>query len=296
MTICYPLDTGWRPSIGSDNPIFLKIIPKIFALIQTFVAFTNCLKIAFILTAYLGTPCRFLLGDLGLEDEISLHMFPMVLCFYYGVLREISPDVETLVRVHIIPSKIESSNGRTFDVIENNRAIELKPTMSYTTMTPLAAQPLEASRGSCSAGLKAQLVIEEGVERLNIYCRISAAEQNMFCTFTPLQLMAKVLDASGLVQCNRTGCKELSNPNIGAVTVAGEGQLNPLKRAEQGYSVILRQVAGSSLGRYIALFLDVSDLENQVGMVLQNDECFPCCIRAALDLHKNHRVVCIVQK
>lgn len=104
----------------------------------------------------------------------------------------------------------------------------------------------------------------------------------------------------------------------------GEGRLDVLELSQQGYSVVLRQVAGSSLGRCMALFLDVrhpkskdamlydtsvnaassglpkdavltADPTSVVGTVLQNDECFPCCVRAALRLQRNHEIICIVQ-
>jgi hypothetical protein len=247
------------------------------------------------------------------------------LCFYFGVLRELSPDVETIIRIHIVPGIIEGSTGRTFEKIEDHHRVRLEPTISYSAKMPVAAPQLKASRGACSPELEAQLAIDEDVESMKLHYRVSAAGENMLCTFTPHQLMTKVLHASGRVQCKRIGCRKLSNQNIGAVAVEGEGRLNPLELSQQGYSIILRQVAGSSLGRCLALFLDVrttkgknpvpydnipsmeimglpkdtiltSDPTNQVGMVLQNDECFPCCIRAALKLHRDHEVICVVQK
>lgn len=107
------------------------------------------------------------------------------LCFYFGILRELSPDVETIVRVYIVPGRIEGSTGRTFEIIKEDIRVKTEPTISYAAKRPIAARQLKASKGSCSPGLDARLVVEEDVESLKIYFRILAAGDNMLCTFAP---------------------------------------------------------------------------------------------------------------
>ena len=217
---------------------------------------------------------------------------------YLGLLRQISDTPEEATRVCVIPGTIARDSGRISDyVLDGGSTISFSATVKRNAKYhPTNYQPLQnlTNKDTGMAGLSLKLLVRETTKEFFLSMQIFAPGQpNPVEEFGPRGLLESIAAASRNVHCRRSGCEPLKPPFRSIFTADGEGGILDKEETTER-NVIIRRFQNNMLARCWAInHYHINIVANQFRpVILQQDECLSCCIRAALALGK--KVVYII--
>lgn len=214
---------------------------------------------------------------------------------YLDLLREFSDSPGAAAMVHVVPGSLGLESGRTYSIARDShcsREVKYQVT-NYQTQSSL---PL--SMDTSSAELAVNLVVQESIAGLFVEFFFTLANKPL-CSLGPTELLHNLAHMSYSVECSRYQCRELNTPLDSVYTVDGEGKVDPKADVEAGRLIVIRRLQDNPIARSVALNQvatfpeDNCDSEgkpwqsfkNEVrreNIILRSDECWSCCIKAAL--------------
>ena len=238
--------------------------------------------------------------EFGRESPLKADSTPAAysangMTFYLDVLREFSDRPGAAAMLHIVPGDIVLESGRTYNIIrDSDRSGEIKH--QATNHQPLSSLPL--SSDTSSAELAVKLVVKESIVGLYVeFCFTLAGKP--LCSIGPTDLLHNFARVASSIECPRYQCCELDTPFNSIFTVDGEGMVDPKADVEAGRLVVIRRLQGNPIARSIALFQVPTFSETEwnsedkrwksyktevrhENVILRSDECWSCCVKAAL--------------
>jgi hypothetical protein len=228
--------------------------------------------------------------------------------FNLDILRDFSDCPGNAAVLHVVPGNIVLESGRHYAFAEDLQSAA-GPIYEVTNYQPLVSLPSPSD--TSSADLIRTLAVKESVGGLSIEFRFTRAG-SFICAIGPAQLVARLADASYSVYCRRRLCSELRKPLTSLFTVDGEGMVDPVADFDAGRLAVVRQLQGNATARCIALIqsanidararrTSVNDRQ-KIGsieflipspphLILRADECWSCCIKAALNFRASNKHV-----
>lgn len=206
--------------------------------------------------------------------------------FYLDILRELSDRPGNAGILHVAPGNLALQSGRHYPFAKD---LQYKggPSYNATNYQPLLSlpSPLDTS----NVDLAGKLAVKESVGALSIEFRFTQAG-SFVCAIGATELVNCLAQVSYSVYCRRRMCSELRTPLTSVFTVDGEGLVVPTEDVEAGRLTVIRRLQGNAMARCIALFqIDgiarhdhISRLLEPRNVILRSDECWSCCIKAAL--------------
>lgn len=205
------------------------------------------------------------------------------ICFYQGILRELTDRPEAVAVLHVLPGCIQMRAGRIVTALEDVPV--QKSSQSTTPFSLDNTQPYNPSNAGDNTGsnLSVDLMIKEAVTRAFIYFRLTS-ECGKRYDIGPALHMSNVLAAAGSVQCNTERHEEsFTLPADGVISLDGEMALERRTFKSKGMLIIVRRLSRNTLARCVALS-DCSFYpgERDQRTILRTHECLNCCLREAL--------------
>lgn len=207
------------------------------------------------------------------------------ICFYQGILRDLTDRPEAVAVLHIVPGCIQTRAGRIGTVLEDVPGIHI-----YQRTTPFSSaipQPYDPSLADDNTGsnLSVDLMIKETITKVFAYFRLTSECRQRY-DIGPAEHMYNILAAAGKVECNAERHQKTSILSTDKViSLDGEGTLERRIFGEKELSIIVRRLSRNTLARCVAL-RDARTYNSPYFTILRTHECLDCCIRTAQD----HRV------
>ncbi|KAG7007396.1 hypothetical protein G7Y79_00010g028970 [Physcia stellaris] len=247
--------------------------------------------------------------DQGVDSPSKAGMVPAAysangMTIYLDLLREFSDSPGAAAMVHVVPGNLGLESGRTYNIArDSDRSGEVK--YEATNYQPQSSLP--SSMDTSSAELAVNLVVKESIAGLFVDFCFTLANKPL-CSIGPTELLHNLAHMSYSVDCSRRQCPELKTPLDSVFTVEGEGKVDPKADVEAGRLVVIRRLQGNPIARSVALnqiptFPEDAwnaegkpwqSFKNEVrheNIILRSDECWSCCIKAALRHSKKARGV-----
>lgn len=214
---------------------------------------------------------------------------------YLDLLREFSDSPGAAAMVHVVPGNLALESGRTYSIArDSDRSGEVR----YQASNYQPQSFLPSSMDTSSAELTVNLVVKESIAGLFVGFCFTLANQPL-CSVGPTELLHNLAHMSYSVDCSRYQCRELNTPLDSVYTVDGEGLVDPKADVEAGRLVVIRRLQRNPIARSVALNQVASfpeddwksegkpwqSFRNEVrreNILLRSDECWSCCIKAAL--------------
>lgn len=262
---------------------------------------------------------------IAVQDAAALVIGGLV--FYLNILRNVTDRPEEILRLRIIPGRIEF--GRSFLSLE-----DLEPSLDGNVSGPTNINDLSSLRtlrglgtGASVSSSSVKAHVEETWYGLSMNYVLTT--DTGICSLGPTAMTDHVHRGSGHVHCNRKfkRCVPLTPDHLSLSLLIGTGRISNLQNEAIGENIVLRQVEDNPMARYVALAGELSlpsadfdsrsinsqleeeeqarGLEHQTAHptradvlkprqisalgILQCDNCISCCLRAALNLQKNER-------
>ena len=239
----------------------------------------------------------------GVERAVSTTAPPAFtyqgMTFYLDILRELSDCPANAGILHVVPGNIVLESGRMPSVV-----LDAAPAtwIDYNSEAYEGLSALPISADTSSPDLEATLAVEESVRELCAEFRFSRADR-LLCSLGPTDLLYRLVRSSFNVDCPRLKCPKLTTPLHNVFSADGEGKVYPEADRNSGRLIVIRRLQGNPIARCLALhqcFLNaVPSKDAMVGdtdmpscerndalsfesMIMKGDECWSCCIKAAL--------------
>ena len=214
---------------------------------------------------------------------------------YLDLLREFSDSPGAAAIVHVVPGNLGLESGRTYSIA---RDLDRRGEVRYSATNYQPQSSIPSSMDTSSDELAVNLVLKESVAGLFVEFCFTLADTPL-CSIGPTELLHNLAHMSYSVDCSRYQCRELNKPLDSVYTVDGEGTVDPKADVEAGRLVVIRRLQGSAIARTVALNQVATfpeddwksrgkpwqSFKNEVrreNILLRLDECWSCCIKAAL--------------
>jgi len=207
------------------------------------------------------------------------------ICFYQGILRELTDRPEAVAVLHVLPGCIQTRAGRIGTALED--VPDMKVSQSTTPFLTDNTQPYDPSNAGDNTGstLSLELLIKETVTKVFAYVRLTSSCGKCYI-ISPTRHIYDVLAKAGQVQCNTERHQEpFILPADGVISVYGEGELSRRSLEERKASIIIRRLSRNILARCVALGISRQDWV-PYNTILRTYECLDCCIRTAQDFRE----------
>lgn len=199
-------------------------------------------------------------------------------CFYQGILRELTDRPEAVAVLHVLPGCIQIKAGRIVNALEDMP--HMVP-LDNTTQFPIdSIQPYDPSNAGDNTGsnLSVDLMIKQAVTKAFAYFRLTS-ECGKHYVIGPALHLSNVLTAVGSVQCDAERHQESFNLLADSVmSLDGEGPLLHRMCKLRRAPITVRRLSGNTLSRCVALS-ECSFYEKRT--ILRTHECLNCCLREA---------------
>ena len=235
--------------------------------------------------------------------------------FYLDILRQLSDSPGTAALLHAVPGNMSLASNRVYTVAKDSPPADNveDQVINYKPLSTLPSTPIDTSE----MDLHAELMITESPRDISVQFCFSRAGR-LLCSMGPSTLVDRLARASFSVCCPRHQCPRLQRPLNSVFTADGEGRVDARVDVDSGRLVVVRRHQGNILARCIALQQngkydppsmnlkthysrgnmkpeDNEELLYHENVILKSDECWSCCIRAALrTTSKNKRFLPVV--
>lgn len=149
------------------------------------------------------------------------------ICFYFGMLKNISDRPDAVTVLHVLPGCIQLKSGQTVTQVEDIRfhreCGRLCPTYLAGNRQPYDASKVAEDTGS---NLSVELLVQETAAKAVVYFRLSSI-RGICCDIGVTSLLRAVLASAGLVPCNAARHQDpFTLPADGITTRDGEEHVN----------------------------------------------------------------------
>ena len=201
-----------------------------------------------------------------LESKNSAAVVSGGLVFYLNILQAVSDRPDEIIRLHVVPGRIEVESGRTFDVLEDSDA---NPNLWGDVSGPTRVENLQELKEICiqpsriamssnlpEQALKIQAYVEETAFTLTLGYYLVGRTGT--ASFGPLAMTRLINQSTGLVHCNgmRSVCADLPEPLPPLMLLSGDGHVTFDQMVSVGRHIAIRRVERDPLARCAALIVN----------------------------------------